>query len=98
MVLQVRLTSLLCLRSKFEVAAIRGHGKPWFFHGYSTLCKPLWGNEGLVVAAYYTLMDFGCFGCLFAVFHSLVKTLALLQGSPASSVSVYFVLVNITVF
>ena len=43
---QVQLASLLCLRSEYEVAAIRGHGKPWFFHGYSTLCKPLWGNKG----------------------------------------------------
>ena len=43
-------------------------------------------------------MDFGYFGCLFVVFHRLVKTLALLQGSPASAVSVYFVLYIYTVF
>ena len=43
-------------------------------------------------------MAFGFFGCLFAVFHRLVKTLALLQGSPASAVSVKFCFVNITVF
>ena len=40
-------------------------------------------------------MDFGCF---FAVYHRLVKTLALLQGSLASAVSVNFCFVNITMF
>ena len=38
------------------------------------------------------------FGCLFVVYHRLVKTLALLQGSPASAVSVNICFVNITVF
>ena len=43
-------------------------------------------------------MVFGCFWSLFAVYHRLVKTLDLLQGSPASAVSVNFCFVNITVF
>ena len=50
-VLQIQSASLLCLHKEYGVAAIRGHGKPWFLHGSSTLCKPLWGNEGLVIAA-----------------------------------------------
>ena len=46
LVLQIRPASLLCLHKEYGIAVIRVHGKPWFFHGYSTLCKPLWGNEG----------------------------------------------------
>ena len=45
----------VCLSSRLahgvQGCGDKGYGKPWFLHGSSTLCKPLWGKEGLVVAA-----------------------------------------------
>ena len=69
----------------------KGYGKRWFLHGSSTLCKPLWGYEGMVVAASLDPQCFRLFWLLFTVNMLGYKTLALLKSSPASAVIVNLV-------
>ena len=89
LVLQIRPASLLCLHKEYRVATIRDTVSPGSSMAHPPCVnpegvmrdwslrpdKPSWLSVVLIVCSLLTL---------------LVKTLALLQGSPASAVSVNF--------
>ena len=97
-ILQILSASLLGQHKEYRVAAIRATVSP----GFSMAHPPCVNPEGVtrdwslrpVKPSWFLVV----FGCLFAVYHRLVKTLALLQGSLASVVSVNFCFVIITLF
>ena len=84
MVLQIYLL-LFSAYKRNEGYGNTGHSKPWPLHGLSTLCKPLWDCDGLVVAAFCP--SWFLVVCFDVKYHGL-KTLALMQSSLASAVSV----------